>query len=134
MSKPIAPRADKLKPEEMATFKTKFRELIRLIAYPNSGNFFRKSTWQLKPEKQQGELLLVAMEVKMPEEDLETVVEFQFAKVGGTLKIEDVLFEGDSLIKDYQNQIAKVVDKSGVAGLLKTLDDRLAELSKGPKK
>lgn len=134
VSKPIAPRADKLKPEEMASFKSKFRELIRLIAYPNAGNFFRKATYAFQPEQAKGELILVAAKVKLPDEDLETVVEFQFAKVGGALKIEDVLFEGDSLVKDYQNQIAKVVDKNGVPGLFKALDDRLADLKKGPKK
>ena len=134
VTKPIAPRADKLKPDELVSFKSKFRELIRLIAYPNSGNFFRKSTWELKPETTKGELILVAMNVKMPEEDLETTVEFQWAKVGGQLKLQDVNFEGDSLVKDYQNQITKVFDKSGVTGLFKALDDRLAEMNKGPKK
>ena len=133
-TKPIAPRADKLKPEEMAAFKSKFRELIRLIAYPNAGNFFRKATWEHQAEQQKGELLLAPLKVKLAEEDLETVVEFQFAKVGGALKLEDVLFEGDSLTKDYQNQLAKLIDKSGVPGLMKALDDRLAELNKGAKK
>ncbi|MBI5548721.1 MAG: ABC transporter substrate-binding protein [Deltaproteobacteria bacterium] len=133
VSKPIAPRADKLKPEELAGFKAKFRELIRLVAYPNSGAFFREATLSFQPEQARGELLAVAMKVRLPAEDLDTVVEFLFAKVGGALKVQDVLFEGDSLVKDYQNQITKVIDKSGIAGLMKILDDRLADLSKAKK-
>jgi len=78
----------------------------------------------------------VPLNVYLPEEDLETTVEFQFAKSGGVLKIEDVLFEGDSLVKDYQNQISKIVDKDGVPGLFKILDEKHAELTKpvAPKK
>ncbi|HEY3452619.1 MAG TPA: ABC transporter substrate-binding protein [Myxococcales bacterium] len=129
-AKPIAPRADKLKAEEMTSFKSKFKELIRMIAYPKSGNFFRTAKLEWQPEKVQGELILVPLNVKLPEEDLETTVEFQFSKSAGLLKIEDVLFEGDSLVKDYQNQIAKIVDKSGVPGLFKVLDEKQAELSK----
>ena len=131
--KPIAPRADKLNAEQMASFRSKFKELIRLIAFPNAGNFFRKATYALRPEEQKGELLFVPVQVKLPEEDMETEVQFQWAKVSGSLKIVDVLFEGDSLVKDYQNQLAKIVDKNGVTGLFKALDDRLAELAKGPK-
>jgi len=131
--KPIAPRADKLSAAEMASFRSKFRELIRLIAYPNAGGFFRKASLTFEPEAQQGELTLVPIKLKLPEEDMDTEVRFQWAKVGGALKIEDVQFEGDSLIKDYQNQLAKIVDKSGVPGLFKALDDRLADLAKGPK-
>lgn len=133
VSKPIAPRASKLSPAQLAEYKAKFRELIRLIAYPNSGEFFRDAKWTIKPERTQGELLTVPVDVRVPAEDLETVVEFQWAKVDGVLKIQDVLFEGDSLVKDYQNQISKVIDKDGVPGLFKALDDRLAELTKGKK-
>lgn len=133
VSKPIAPRAAKLTPAQLADYKAKFRELIRLIAYPNSGEFFRDAKWKIGPEKVQGELLTVPVDVRVPAEDLETVVEFQWAKVDGTLQIQDVLFEGDSLVKDYQNQVSRVVDKQGAAGLIKALDDRLAELNKGKK-
>jgi phospholipid transport system substrate-binding protein len=132
-TRPIAPRADKLSADQLASFRTKFRELIRLIAYPNAGGFFRKATCSFQGEAQRGELTLVPVKVRMPEEDLDTEVQFQWAKVGGSLKIVDVDFEGDSLVKDYQNQLAKIVDKGGVAGLFKALDDRLAELAKGPK-
>lgn len=129
-TKPVAPKADKFKPDEMASFKSKFKELIRMIAYPKAGNFFKTAKLEWPAEKAQGELIVVPLNVKLPEEDLETTVEFQFAKSGGLLKIEDVLFEGDSLVKDYQNQIAKIVDKDGVPGLFKKLDEKYAEITK----
>ncbi|MGC4114981.1 MAG: ABC transporter substrate-binding protein [Myxococcales bacterium] len=135
-TKPVAAKADKFKPDEMTSFRSKFKELIRMIAYPKAGNFFKTAKLEWQPEKAQGELILVPLNVKLPEEDLETTVEFQFAKSGGLLKIEDVLFEGDSLVKDYQNQIAKIVDKNGVPGLFKVLDEKYAEVTKpvAPKK
>jgi ABC-type transporter MlaC component len=118
----------------MASFKGKFRELIRLIAFPRAGNFFGKAAWSFQPDKPRGELVQVDLKVKLADEDLETEIQFLWARVGGALKIQDVLFEGDSLMKDYQNQLARIVDRDGVPGLFKKLDDRLAELSKEPKK
>ena len=46
----------------------------------------------------------------------------------------DVAFEGDSLVKDYQNQIARLVDKRGGAGLLQVLDEKYAQLTAGAAK
>lgn len=132
-SKPIAPRAARLTPAETTAFKAKFKNLIRLIAYPNAGTFFRKAAFALQPEKSKGDGIQVPLKVRLPEEDMETVVEFVWAKTGGVLKIQDVLFDGDSLVKDYQNQLSKLIDKSGVPGLMKALDDRLAELGKSTK-
>src|SRR4051812_13909237 len=37
MSEPIKPRADKFSPAELAEFNKKFREVLRLAAYPDSG-------------------------------------------------------------------------------------------------
>jgi ABC-type transporter MlaC component len=42
-----------------------------------------------------------------------------------------VAFDGDSLIKDYQNQFARIVDKEGASGLMKKVDEKRAELDKG---
>lgn len=131
VNKPVAPRADKFKPEELTTFKAKFKELIRLTAYPKSGNFFATSKLTFQPEQVKGETLEVPLKVHIPEEDLEMVVGFIWSKSTGSLKIVDILFDGDSLVKDYQNQVSKKFDKDGVPGLMKILDEKAAELKKG---
>jgi ABC-type transporter MlaC component len=111
-------------------FKTKFRELIRLIAYPNSGDVFKKAKVTFSPESKKGELVAVPVKLRLEEDDLDMNVEFEWAAEKGSLRVVDVLFDGDSLIKDYQNQIGKIVGKSGVPGLFKALDNRRAELDK----
>jgi ABC-type transporter MlaC component len=129
----IAPRKDKLTPAELKRFQSRFRELLRLVAYTDSGEFFRtaKLTWGAgKPD---GEDALVPTQVSVPKEDLETDLEWRWRKVGGAVKLVDVNFEGDSLVKDYQNQIARIVDKNGAAGLLKVIDEKWAELTGGKK-
>jgi ABC-type transporter MlaC component len=129
--KPIEPVAAKLKPEELSRFQTQFRELIRLVAYPNAGDFFRKAKLTFQPERKEADLVAVPLKLHVPEEDLDLSIEFRWAAGPKGLRIVDVLFDGDSLIKDYQNQVAKIVNKSGAPGLFKVLGDRRAELEKG---
>lgn len=129
----IAPRRDKLAAPELARYEKRFRELLRVVAYTDSGDFFRtaKLTWGSPTAK--GEEALVPVKVVVQKEDLQTELEFRWRTVAGAIRIVDVAFEGDSLLKDYQNQIARIVDKSGGAGLLKALDDKWAEVGGGKK-
>jgi len=125
----IAPRKDKLTPAELKRFQSRFRELLRAVAYTDSGDFFRSAKLGWGTPRADGDDAVVPTKVSVPKEDLETELEWRWRKVGGVAKLVDVAFEGDSLVKDYQNQIARVVDKSGGAGLLKVLDEKWAELS-----
>jgi len=126
----IQPRADKFSPEQLARFKSRFWQVVQLVAYPGSGDFFREAKLKVGTPQQKGELWAVSVEAKLPEEDLETVIELQWKNGAQGLRIVDVLFDGDSLVKDYQNQFARIVDKKGPDGLIKALDDKHAELSK----
>jgi ABC-type transporter MlaC component len=65
-------------------------------------------------------------------DDTDMVVGLQWKKEGGALKVVDVLIDGDSLVKDYQNQVARLVDKKGVPSLLQSLDERRANIDKKP--
>jgi len=115
--KVIEPQADKLKPDELAMFRTKFRELLRLTAYPNSAAFFPRAKVTYLPEKKKGELVAVPVKLRVEAEDLDMAVEFHWVPGPSGMRVADVLFDGDSLVKDYQNQIARVIAKNGVAGL-----------------
>jgi phospholipid transport system substrate-binding protein len=130
-TRPIEPRAAKFSPKQKAEFASKFKELVRAIAYPDSGTFFRDAKMKIGAAAEKGDATVVPIDASVPKDDLKTKLEFHWSKVGGALKIADVAFDGDSLIKDYQNQFARIIDKEGVAGLLKKLDEKKAELDKG---
>lgn len=130
--KAIEPRAAKFTAAQKAQFYKRFRELIRMQAYPDSGDFFRRAKMTFKPVTTEGGTSNVSFRAYIPAEDLETNVTLHWQKApDGSLKMTDVSFEGDSLVRDYQNQFAKVVDKEGVAGLFKKMDERHAALTKG---
>jgi phospholipid transport system substrate-binding protein len=130
-SRAIEPRAAKFAPAQKAEYQKKFRELIRLIAYPDSGDFFRRAKLTFKPVNTQGPETRVSFVAKLPEEDLATEVTLHWNKGGnGNLRMVDVSFDGDSLVRDYQNQFSRIIDRDGVNGLMKKLDERRAELDK----
>lgn len=129
----VAPRADRFSAKEMARFKESFREVLRLVAYTESGDFFRKSRLNWGKPGSDGADTIVPVKVVVTGEDLETEIAFHWRRVGGALRVVDVGFEGDSLLRDYQNQIARIVDKSGPAGLQKAIDERRAEIAREKK-
>jgi len=133
VSAAVAPRAAKFSASELARFKASFLEVLRLVAYTESGAFFRKARVTWGEARAEGEETAVPAKVVVPGEDLTTEVEFRWRGVRGALRVVDVYFEGDSLLRDYQNQIARIVDKAGPAGLQKAVDERRAELGKEKK-
>src|SRR5690606_20225669 len=118
-SVPIQPIESKFTPAQKTEFTRKFRELIRGLSFGDSGSFFRRAkiTWGA-PREENGEVV-VPFDAYDPEQDAETSIEFRWAGAGGDMKLVDASFDGSSLIKDYQNQFARIVDKEGVAGLLR---------------
>jgi ABC-type transporter MlaC component len=134
VSAAVAPRASRFSPPELARFRKSFREVLRLVAYVESGSFFRKARVTWGEPRAEGAETAVPAKVAVPGEGLDTELELRWRRVGGALRVVDVSFEGDSLLKDYQAQIARIVDRSGPAGLQKAVDDRRAEVSreKGP--
>lgn len=125
----IAPRKDKFSAAELKTFKEQFWDVVQRIAYPGSGEFFREGEVKIAAPAYKGEVWTIELTAYIPSEDLETVVGLQW-QGAGQMRIVDVLFDGDSLVRDYQNQFARIVDKDGAQGLLKALADKRAELMK----
>lgn len=126
----VAPRAARFTPKELARFKESFREVLRLVAYTESGAFFRKARLAWGAPRVDGTETVVPAKVEVTGEDLQTEIAFRWRAVGGALRVVDVDFEGDSLLRDYQNQFARIVDRSGPAGLQKAVDERRAELAR----
>lgn len=126
----IAPRKDKFSPTELKTFQDQFWDVVQRIAYPGSGEFFREGQVKMAEPREKDGVWTHDLTAYIPSEDLETVVGLQWKMENGRLRIVDVLFDGDSLVKDYQNQFARIVDKEGAAGLLKKLSEKRDELAK----
>lgn len=126
----IGPHRQSFDTAQLERYRSSFRALVRLIAYPGSGGFFRDAVWELKAPQGKGEVVSIELHAKLPKQDLETTVTFHWKEMAGAWRIVDVWFDGSSLVKDYQNQFGRILGKEGVAGLQKRIDDRLAEEQK----
>jgi ABC-type transporter MlaC component len=134
-TKLMAPRVDKFTAAQKAEFRTKFHELVRAGAFVDSGSFFKKAKLEFLPVKASTDgATTVPVHVTVPGEDTDMTVALQWKKDGANLKVVDVLIDGDSLVKDYQNQVARIVDKKGVAGVLQALDERKASADRAKAK
>jgi ABC-type transporter MlaC component len=126
----ILPHIKNFKTAEITTFKKDFKQLIRLIAYPDSGEFFTINEYDYAEPEIKGDKAEIHMEVLVKEEDLEMDIGFNWQKKGNTWLLTDMSIDEDSLVKDYQNQFGRLIDKEQVAGLLKKISDKLGELEK----
>ena len=107
-------------------------ELIRMVAYPDSGAFLNEAKITIGAAKINGNKADVEMEALLEEEDFETIATYHWHKVKKQWKLFDVSFDGDSLIKDYQNQFGGIIKEKGVKGLVDLLNKRHAkEKAKG---
>jgi ABC-type transporter MlaC component len=132
---PISPRADKFSKDERTQFEKKFKDVIRLVAYPDSGSFFRKAKWKISQGKDDGDDKATAR-IDASKDDLDTKVDIHFKLLDGALRIYDVSFDGDSLVQDYKNQMVRIIDKGGANGvkdLMAKVDKRKADLEAPPK-
>lgn len=125
---PIRPHLAKFDAAQRAAFAIRFREVVRLVAYPDSGEFFRKATLKIGAPRAGNGGTWVDIAARLPEDGSDTKMGLLWRSVGGALRIADLTFDGDSLVRDYQNQFGRILDKEGAAGLLKRLDSKKAEL------
>ncbi|MBN1962129.1 MAG: ABC transporter substrate-binding protein [Deltaproteobacteria bacterium] len=121
-SEPLKPHKNKLTPAQQAKILPNFKELIRLVAYPQSGGFLQGANYKIKAGPTANE---TQMDANAPEKDFETTVIFRWQKQKNTWRIIDVSFDGASLIQDYKNQFGRIIKKEGGEGLIKKLEKRL---------
>ena len=126
----IAPSKKSLNAEQLGRFSVSFRELIRLVAFPRSGEFVRQAQLKVGKPKTQGGKVSVEVEGSVPDQDSETTITFQWEDAGAEWRVTDVSFNGVSVVKDYQNQFARVIAKDGPEGFLKKLSTKLEEKRK----
>ena len=127
-SNTIQPHLSKFNAAQVSDFKQHFKQLIRLIAYPDSGTFFSVNSYTYDVAEINGDKAEIHMEVLVKEEDLDMDIGFNWHKKGTDWLLTDMSIDEDSLVKDYQNQFGRLIDKENVAGLLKKIKQKLAEL------
>lgn len=127
----LAERADRFTPAQRKEFDSIFRNLLREQAYPNSGKLFTDAEVKLLGAKSRGEATVVTLEAYVKAEDLYMEVALHWKEIDGALRVVDVDFDGDSLVLDYRNQFASILDKEGADGLLAKVRERLAEVRSG---
>ena len=128
-SNAIEPHKDQLTAAQVTTYKTQFEEMVRLMAFPNAGQAFGNSANSIigSTANSSGGFD-VDVELSWEDKDLELEITFHWSDSGGTLRLVDVSFDGDSLIKDYQNQFGRILNKDGVDEFMKRLETKHAEI------
>ena len=129
----IEPSEAKFSPEQLVEFKQSFALLVRLIAYPSSGEFLKEAEITTKVLPPEAKSQPVQLDLYLASEDLDVVVTFIWTlDQNNHLRVSDVLFDGESLITEYQNQFAKLIEKEGVPALLEKIAAKKAELEDTP--
>lgn len=123
----LGPHAKALSAEQRAKFDADFWALLRRIAYPDSGTFFRTAKHSIT-KATPGDPSTVVLHARVEKDDLETDITFVWKANGDALQLVDVSFDGASLLIDYQNQFGRIIAKKGVDGLLAVIAERLAKL------
>ncbi|MDH5216822.1 MAG: ABC transporter substrate-binding protein [Gammaproteobacteria bacterium] len=127
-SNTIAPHKDKFSGIQSKKLKTDLTQLIRIVAYPQSGTFYKESKYTYNQPKVSGNKAIVIQKTYLPKEDLELDIGYQWENNNGKWRITDITFDDDSIVKDYQNQFGRIISKNGVDGLLQKLDEKLKEM------
>jgi len=117
---PFAKHRDALADAQLARLQSAFRDTVRWVAYPDSGDFFRKARWRVESVAGTD----VTVHASLPDEDVETRITFHWRQRGDTLRIVDVSFDGASLVLDYANQFGRIIAKHGADDLIRRLEER----------
>lgn len=128
---PIEPHKDRLNTEQMARYSKMFRQLLEnaplIASVGDSGTMDYKVG---KPVQQKSDVR-VNLSAYNPKTDMETEVAFVWRKHNASWRVVDVTLDGVSLVKGYQNQFGRILNKEGAEGLLSRLEKRLAEVKNG---
>lgn len=130
----IRPHMSAFNTKQVARFKPLLAQLIRLISYPQSGDFYTDSVFTYQPAIIEKDKAYIGMDVVFEKEDLEMELGYFWEKKGNEWLLVDLSFDEDSLVKDYQNQFGRLIAKDGVNNLIKKLQDKVAEIEKDNKK
>lgn len=123
----LGPSASKLSPAQTKQFKDNLVSILRKRGYPNGGSVFNEGVVKEGKPVDRAGTTAVPLKVSFPKQDITMDVEFVWSKAG---KIVDLILDGDSLAKDYRNQVGRILAKSGPEDLLKRVADKQKDAAK----
>lgn len=91
--------------------------------YANSLTAYRDQTVSFKPSKQTGDEVLVRSQINKPGGQ-PISLDYSLSKSGGDWKVFDVTVADISLVTNYRSSFATEVEKGGVPGLIKALQEK----------
>ena len=124
---PIEPHRDKLNASQLDRYSKIFRELLELAPLIASLGGNDSLEYKVGKPVGSGDEVKVGLSAYNSTTDMATDVAFQWKKSGKGWRVVDMTLDGASLIKGYQNQFGRILSKEGPEGLLKRLEQRLAE-------
>ncbi len=123
----LGPSVSKLSPAQAKDFKERLVDILRKRGYPNGGSVFNDGVVKEGKPADRAGATAVPLKISFPKQDITMDVEFVWNKSG---KIVDLVLDGDSLAKDYRNQVGKIIAKGGPEDLLKRLGDKQKDAGK----
>ena len=123
----LGPSASKLSPAQTKQFNDNLVSILRKRGYPNGGSVFNEGVVKEGKPVARGGATAVPLKVSFPKQDITMDVEFVWSRGG---RIVDLVLDGDSLAKDYRNQVGRIIAKSGPEDLLKRVADKQKDAAK----
>ncbi|MCK6569703.1 ABC transporter substrate-binding protein [Myxococcota bacterium] len=121
---PITPHLGRLTPAELARYRTLFWETLRTSTYVTTGRFFAGAKHTSRVTRTGADTADVDVSLRVDAKDLDLRITFFWARRGTEWRLIDLAFDDASLVRDYQAQFGRILDKDGPAGLLNKLSAR----------
>jgi len=122
----IEPHRAAVNDAQVAQYKTLFEAMVRLMAYPNAGQAFGKAEYNVTGSSAVEGGFDTSVEMYWEEQDLDLELTFHWR--GDNLRVVDVSFDGDSLVKDYQAQFGRIINKDGADDFIARLEKKHVEI------
>jgi len=118
----------KLTNEQKEEFTQLFIELVKKSYGSTLDRYSTEAQFLFDGEQVEGEYAEVQTRIKAPSQEDPFSVVYRLHQQNGTWLIYDVVAENVSLVQNYRNQFARIIDKSSVEGLFDSLKHKLEEL------
>jgi len=122
----IEPHKASVSDAQITEYKKLFREMVRLMAYPNAGQAFGKAEYSVTGSAAVDGGYDTDVEMYWEEQDLDLELTFHWR--GSTPRVVDVSFDGDSLVKDYQAQFGRIINQDGADEFVARLQKKHTEI------
>jgi ABC-type transporter MlaC component len=101
-----------------------FWQLVQVLVCPE---LLTGAKWQLSGGEPRGDQATVHVVARKTGDDWQSDLTFRWQRASDGWRVVDVEFDGASLVADYRNQFARIVEREGAAALVRKLEQRQAE-------